>query len=409
MTTLRIALRNYADFENALQEEAHLFEAVHAGVAVKLIPLGIRELHETAIRDGGLRSGHFDLALLCTDWLGECFEKGAIEDLHDWNHHRPVTNWPTGWSPTLVRPLRFGTKLSALPWHDGPQCLVYRSDIFKDPNRRAAFQSQFGRDLLPPATWEEFEQVARFLTEPETNLYGTAFAAHPDGHNTLYDFVLQIWSRGGELTDLEGRPHLLSLESIQALDFYRSTVRNPSLCHPRSTHLDSTQSGDLFLGGEVAMMANWFGFASRAIRPGSHLEDKVAIAPLPAVVGADRVSLSVFWALAMGAGSLHKSLAWDFLRFVTAPERDLGITHHGAVATRLSSWRDPDLRSRIPVYAQIEALSLRARTLPGGPAMATFASIVDGILTRALRTLDPTVTILEEAQKEVDRAQLRIL
>ena len=31
--------------------------------------------------------------------------------------------------------------------------------------------------------------------------YGTVFAAFPDGHNTLYDFALQLWSRGGELTD----------------------------------------------------------------------------------------------------------------------------------------------------------------------------------------------------------------
>ncbi|MGA8043665.1 MAG: extracellular solute-binding protein, partial [Terracidiphilus sp.] len=248
-----------------------------------------------------------------------------------------------------------------------------------------------------------------FLTEPENNLYGTAFAAYPDGHNTLYDFVLQTWSRDGDLTDLEGRPQLVSPASIQALDFYRAIVRNPALCHPRSANLDSTQSGDLFLNGEVAMMTNWFGFAARACRPGSPLEGKVAIAQVPCEDGADSVSLSVFWALAMGSGSLQKPLAWDFLRFVTSPERDLGITHHGAVGARLSTWRDPGLRAEVPVYAQVENISLRARTLPAGPSMAAFASIVDGIMTRALRTTDPTVTILEEAQQEVDRAQLRLL
>lgn len=409
MTTLRIALRNYADFEHALQEEAHLFEAVNAGVKVELVPLGIKDLYNAAIFNGGLAAGHFDLALLVTDWLAECANCGAVEDLQPWQVRRPIAQWPTGWSPTLVRPLLFGKALTALPWHDGPECIVYRSDLFSDPNRRLAFRAQYGRDLTPPATWSEFEQVASFFTSPEANLYGTVFAAVPDGHNTLYDFVLQIWTRGGDLTDLEGRPQLNSDAAVRGLEFYRNTVRNPVLCHPRATSLDSTQSGDLFLAGEVALMANWFGFAARAGRAGSALQGKIDIAPLPVEHGCDPTSLSVFWAFAMGSGSRNKSLAWDFLRFVAAPEQDLRMTHHGTVSVRLSTWRNPTLHKEIPVYTKLERLSMRSRTLPSGPGMAAFASIVDGVMTRALRTVDPTVAILDEAQQQVDRAQLRLV
>jgi len=409
VTTLRIALRNYADFESALQEEAHLFEALNAGVRIELVPLGIKELHQEAIADHGLASGRFDLALLVTDWLAEGVSSGSIEDLQPWHLRRPIPQWPTGWSPTLVRPLLFDKTLSALPWHDGPECLVYRSDLFSDPNRRLAFRAQYNRNLTPPATWGEFEEVARFFTNPESNLYGTAFAALPDGHNTLYDFVLQIWSRDGDLTDYEGRPLLTSDAAVQGLEFYRNAVRNPSICHPHSTTLDSTQSGDLFLAGEVAMMTNWFGFAARAARVGSHLRGKIEIAPLPVHPGCDPVSLSVFWALAMGAGSRQKALAWDFLRFVTAAEQDLRITEHGAVGVRLSTWRSPALHDDIPAYAQLERISMRARTLPSCRSMAAFASIVDGVITRALHTVDPTVAILEEAQQQVDRAQLRLV
>ena len=409
MTTLRIALRNYADFENALQEEAHLFEALNAGVRVELVPLGIRELRHLAIVNGGLASGHFDLALLVTDWLSECVAAGAIEDLEPWHKSRPIAQWPTGWSPTLVRPLLFGKVLSALPWHDGPECLVYRNDLFHDPNHRMAFRAQFGRDLAPPSNWSEFEEIARYFTSPENNLYGTAFAAVPDGHNTLYDFILQTWTRGGDLVDIEGRPCLNSDAAVRGLEFYRSTVRNPSLCHPRSTAVDSTQSGDLFLGGEVAMMANWFGFAARACRPGSPLQGKVAIAPLPVEYGCDPTSLSVFWAMVMGSGSREKSLAWSFLRFITAPEQDLKMTDHGTVAVRLSTWRNQSLQERVPVYSQLERISMCARTLASCPAMASFATIVDNLMTRALSTVDPTIAILEEAQRQVDSAQLRLV
>jgi len=400
MTTLRLALRNYSDFENALTEEARLFEAHHPGVKVELDSIGIHELYKSAITDGGLRDGHYDLALLVTDWLSEGMAGGAFEDLLPWHQRIPIHDWPHGWPRSLREPLIFADRLSSLPWHDGPECLVYRTDLFNDPARREAYRSQSFLELAPPATWEEFEQVARFFTGP--GLYGTVFAAFPDGHNTLYDFAIQLWSRGGELLDSSGKPLITTPQALAAVDFYRRVVRDSSLCHPQSPSLDSTQSGDLFLAGEVAMMPNWFGFAARSGREGSPLAGKVAIAPIPTANGAPHVSLSVFWVLAMARGSRHKELAWQFLRFVSSAERDLGITRHGAVGTRLSTWRNPELQARIPAYRDVESVSLGARRLPTGPGMAAFAAIIDGVVTRALTTNDSTADILRSAQSDID-------
>ena len=286
-------------------------------------------------------TGSFDLALLVTDWLAEGLATGALEDLQPWQNHLPIPDWPEGWARSLVQPLTFGAKLSSLPWHDGPECLVYRADLFADPERRAAYRAQFARELTPPTTWEQFEETARFFTDARAGLYGTVFAAFPDGHNTLYDFALQLWSRGGELFDSAGEAQLTS---PQALAWHSISIA-ASCAIERcailgSPQLDSTQSGDVFLSGEVAMMANWFGFAARSCREGSPLAGKVAIAPIPAESGTAPVSLSVFWALAMGAGSRDKDLAWEFLRFVASPERDLAITRHGTVGVRLSTWRN---------------------------------------------------------------------
>ena len=257
------------------------------------------------------------------------------------------------------------------------------------------------------AYWDIQNDHATFFTDPAANRYGTVFAAFPDGHNTLYDFALQLWSRGAELTDSTGHPLLTTPRALSALEFYRHIVRDPHLCHPKSPQLDSTQSGDLFLSGEVALMVNWFGFAARSGREGSPLDGKVAIAPIPTGYGAQPVSLSVFWALAMGRGSRQKELAWQFLRFVVSPERDLGITRHGTVGCRLSTWRNPELQSRIPVYREVEAISLGARQLPTGPHMAAFATIIDQVITRALNTDEPSAAILESAQREMDAKGIR--
>ncbi|HSZ17968.1 MAG TPA: extracellular solute-binding protein, partial [Terracidiphilus sp.] len=162
MTTLRIALRHYSDFENALQEQARLFAASRPGITVQLVSLGIHELYQTALTDGGLREGRYDLALLVTDWLAEGITSRSLEDLQMWQDRLPIPDWPQGWPRSLVRPLIFDGKLSSLPWHDGPECLVYRSDIFVDPKRREDFLAQFGRALEPPVTWQEFAETAQF-------------------------------------------------------------------------------------------------------------------------------------------------------------------------------------------------------------------------------------------------------
>ncbi|HEY6487988.1 MAG: sugar ABC transporter substrate-binding protein [Terracidiphilus sp.] len=407
MTTLRIALRNYSDFENALGEEARLFETTHSGVTVELVSVGIHELYQSALTDGGLRDGIFDLALLVTDWLAEGIASGALEDLNAWQRRVPILDWPDGWASSLVRPLILDGKLSSLPWHDGPECLVYRSDLFDDPQQRAAFYSRFGRELAAPTTWQEFEETARFFTDRASGAYGTVFAAFPDGHNTLYDFALQVWSRGGELTDGSGKPLLTTPVVVRAFDFYRRMVCDNGVSHPRSVALDSTQSGDLFLAGGIATMVNWFGFAARSERDGSPLIGKVAIAPIPADPGCRPVSLSVFWALAMASGSRKKELAWEFLRFAASAERDLGIARHGTVGARLSTWRNTALQAQIPMYKEIETIAQGARQLPTGPQMAAFASIIDTMVTQAVLTSRDSAAILEEAQGQIESKGIR--
>jgi multiple sugar transport system substrate-binding protein len=43
--------------------------------------------------------------------------------------------------------------------------LYYRTDLFEDAANKEAFQAQHGRDLAPPTTWEEYDQIQAFFTE----------------------------------------------------------------------------------------------------------------------------------------------------------------------------------------------------------------------------------------------------
>jgi multiple sugar transport system substrate-binding protein len=398
---LRIAVREFVDFENAFAEQIALYREEHPDIEFEAIPLDLHKLHGELFEKGGLRSGTWDIGFLSTDWIAEAVDDGVIEELTPYLQRKPVADWPQGWARSIVEPLVFGDKLYTLPWHDGPECLIYRCDLFEDSGERAAFRNQYGYDLKPPATWQQFTDIAHFFTRPAENLYGTLFAAFPDGHNTLYDFALQLWSRGGEFEDENGNAILDAPEAVAALEFYRNTIRDASMCYPGAEQFDSTRSGDVVLSGAIAMMVNWFGFAARCDRPGSPLRGKIGIAPIPAEEGTVPASLSVFWTLGIGSGSKHKQAAYDFLHFLTQPELDLGIVKHGTVGVRLSTWRDAQVQRQIPAYSKIEEISLGARKLPRSKNLPAFAAILNDVAIEALTTEEASKAILAKAQQRI--------
>src|SRR5271156_2679537 len=297
MNPLRIAIRSFADFESAFAAQIAAYRQLHPEIEVEAVSLDLRSLEGAVLGSNGLRAGGWDLAIFPTDWIGAAVRTAALEPLAPWIEASPLPGWPEGWPACLREPLRQRGGFYCIPWHDGPECLIYRKDLFEEAAEGKAFAAQFGRQLAPPRTWHEFHETARFFTRPSQGLYGTVFAAYPDGHNTLYDLVLQVWSRGGELYTSEGLPMLASSQVVEALDYYRRIVNDRQACFPGCGRVDSIRSGDIFLSGQIAMMVNWFGFAARCDRPDSPLRGKIAISSIPSDEGKPPASLSVFWNL----------------------------------------------------------------------------------------------------------------
>lgn len=391
-TVLRIAVREFAPFESAIAAQFADFVR-HSGVSarIELDVLDLNTLHHKAIAQSGLALGDYDIAFLCTDWLAQAQAMGQLADLAPLLAQRPASDYPQGWSPSLTTMQAFAGGVWGLPYHDGPECLVYRKDLLA------------AAGLAVPGTWDEYHVAARRLHDPANGVSGTALALFPDGHNGFYDFCIHIWSRGGEPFTPAGRPNFASPQAHEALDFLRTLARDTQAIAPGARETDSVQSGMLFAAGKVAMMANWFGFAAYAdTAPDSAVRGLVDVAPLPAGTGGSTVSLNVFWVLAIGSGSTHRDLAWDFLRHCTRPEMDRLTTSHGAIGTRRSTWADPAVNAAIPYYHRLDWLHQSARTLPHTTRLADFSHIIDDVLGQAVTGERTTADLLGEAQRRAE-------
>jgi multiple sugar transport system substrate-binding protein len=403
---IKFAVREFGPFEAAVEKVWQAYcNKTGCTLQLEAVPMDLPLLHDTILGKEGLLNGDWDIAHLNTDWIAEAHAKGAIEDLAPYIQKRPPDDFPGGWSKSLLGMQAIRDQVVGLPFHDGPECLIIRKDLFEDAEEKEAYFRKFKKELAPPQNWDDFVTIARFFQRPEQNLYGTVFAAYPDGHNTVFDFCLQLWTRGGELVDSSGKIHIDTPAALEGLEFYRNILRDNTVVHPDCAKFESVRAGVAFARGEVAMMVNWFGFASLCeVDPNSKVKGKVDILDIPRGGAGLGTSLNVYWLYAIGSGSKHKDVAYNFIRFAVNEQNDKLLTLEGGIGCRLSTWHDPEINRVIPYYNKLETLHNNSKTLPCHADWARTAAIIDEVVRKALHTDAPVGVILKEGQQQINLA-----
>lgn len=405
MEKIRIAVRKFDPFESTLQK---LWDAFclqnNIKMEAEMIPLDLHDLYETTISEKGLKEGKWDIAHINTDWIFDAVNENAVLNLFSLIGENPPENYPFGWHKSLLHLQKLSNGIYGLPFHDGPECLIYRKDLFENQTERENFKKQLGYQLSTPKTWQEFAEIAAFFNRPEQNLYGCVFANYPDGHNMVFDFCLQLWTRGGSLLNKKNQIDIHNEAAIKALDFYRKMVNDKNAVHPKSREFGSVEAGLTFAQGQAAMAINWFGFASMAeVIEESKVKGKIDITSLPSDPGYKTASLNVYWLYTIGSGSKHQKLAYDFLRFATTPESDKLLTTEGGIGCRKSTWKDEEINTLIPFYHKLEMLHENALTLPQTPIWPKVAELIDGAVLKAIETDISSEILLKETQEKISK------
>lgn len=402
--TFTIAVRKFGPFESAMQKFWAQY-CLHSGCTLELemVVMDLHELHQRTLTEEGLKNGDFDIAHINTDWIYEGFLAGAFEILNPFIEENPPIDFPQGWSSSLLGLQQFDGQIVGLPFHDGPECLLYRKDLFESHKEQAAYLEKYGKRLTVPKTWDDFYQVSTFFNRPEANLYGSIFACYPDGHNAVFDYCLQLWTRGGSLLDENGAINIHTPASLEGLDFYRKIVNDQNAVHPGSAQFDSVAAGVAFGRGEAAMMINWFGFAAMCeVDSNSKVKGKVYVDLLPSNPDQNSASLNVYWLYTIGKGSQNKAVAYDFLRYITNVANDKLLTLEGGIGCRISTWNDVEINRVIPYYHKLETLHVVAKMLPQRKNWAKIATIIDHMVLAAINTNEASEAILANAQQQIN-------
>jgi multiple sugar transport system substrate-binding protein len=264
-----------------------------------------------------------------------------------------------------------------------------------DPAERAAFLEATGRELAPPETWQEYEELVRFFHRPDRGLYGAVEERDPAAAWMLWlPRYLSQASPYQPLFNEEMRPLIDSPEGIAATESYIATVAySPPGITDKGNNYSFTMP--LYMRGKAFAVMNTLATAKLLNGDGSLVHDKYLPLPIPGtridgeLVRRNTIIYGNNLVIPQGAG--NRKLAFLYAMWITSPEisaRSVGVRGGFTDPYRWHHLKDPRI---VEVYTK-PALRVFADawpfTLPPGtglPGDSDYLAVLDLNLTQAAR------------------------
>lgn len=174
------------------------------GIRIEVVHKNDRTIMNDLDRGPG-RGDTLDVIVVRHRWLGALVQKGQVQpidsfltdsSLHDASfvpRDQLFTNW---WQELSS----YGGSTYGYPYTGLTTFLCYRKDLLDNPANQRDFKTRYHRDLKPPATWQEYTQLAEFFTRPTEHFYGT-YIQGKQGLALWYEWLNLVYSFGGNILD----------------------------------------------------------------------------------------------------------------------------------------------------------------------------------------------------------------
>jgi multiple sugar transport system substrate-binding protein len=203
--------------------------------------------------------------------------------------------------------------------------LYYRTDIFGDPKLQQAYKAKYNQDLRVPKTWDEYNQVAQFITDQlAPNVYGAVhFRAAGDPGNQ-FSFLQQYRNNGGKFFDEQTMK--AKLDSAAGLTTFEQMIAANKASVPGNNEMNAVTAWVAWLQGKSAMLFSWpptgrmsenYAQRDKAISfvPNSTIVGKVGYAVVPG----GNPEMASGYVKALAADSSNEEAAYLFMQWATSP------------------------------------------------------------------------------------------
>ena len=255
-----------------------------------------------SLADGGV-------ILPIDDYVAKYMDKSDLEDYHPLYQFLPT-----------YKGKRWGF------FDDGDVlALYYRTDIFGDAKLQQAYQAKYKKKLEVPKTWDEYSQVAQFITDQlAPKVYGAVHFRKAGSPGNQFSFLQQYRANGGKFFDEQSMKAQLDLPA--GITTFKQMIAANKASVPGNNDMDAVAAWVAWLQGKSAMLFSWpptgrmtenYAQRDKAINfvPQSQIVGKAGYAVMP---GGNPEQASGY-VKSLAADSNNEEAAYLFMQWATSP------------------------------------------------------------------------------------------
>lgn len=380
------------------------------GIKINVVELQFPDLYSKAIAEHIAGSGAYDVLSINGGWLPDFAESGVVEQLDPYMDKYMNKAELEDINARFIPFMKWDDKTWGL-YDDGDIFIMYyRKDWFEDKQNQADFKAKFNRDLTPPKTWTEWDEVCSFFTEKfsKDGIYGCALQrAEGQVYEWFYD---HFRVNGGKFFDDNMKATINSEAGVKTLT---EMVASNKFMPPGVEKWDFLAVLSAWLDGKAGMIITWppiarwsEGYGTQTSQlswvPKTTVAGKVGYAIPPG----GHSELAGGFDLAVSADSKNKEAAYLFIQWLQS--KDISLER-----VKLPfALRDPYRNSHYndPLYQSLWATAkdylstLKAAGDAGLADLALYSSreydeAADKAVTAAMGGADPKASLDQAAQQ----------
>ena len=379
-----------ADAAKLLAGLAREYEKDHPGVTIK-DSAGASTTDEliTKLQAGFAGDTYPDISYAYGSWVSKLGNSGRTLDI------KPlIDDDPEAWEefPEAARQTAtVNDHVVGMPAVIGNLAVVYN---------RKLLQAAGLDDPSPDWTWDDFREYAKALNDPAKKISGTAYSV-AGNEDTTWHLWPQLWQNGGDVLDDEGMPAFNSDAGVEALEYWRQLAQDD-----QSVYLDQNgeKYGQMFNAGSIGMTITgpWVLYDLKT----NKMDYGVQV--LPGTDG-DHQKVGGFdlWTLFDHHDTNKAAVAYDFTKWLTAPEQDVRYNvANGNLPLRSSAATTPEFEQYVKDYpgadvfmANMENAIKPRPTVEGYQAMSI--EVGQAIAAALLGDKTPQEALDEAAEKSI--------
>lgn len=239
--------------------------------------------------------------------------------------------------PLAIQNSTVNGQLVQLPRHSDVSNLFYQKSLYEDAKNKSSFKAEYGYDLTPPQTWDQFRDQAIFFAD-SPNFYGTQYVGKDEAiTGRFYELLV---ANGGALFDENWNPTFNSAAGVKTVQWFKDLYDAKAVPAGVLNYLwDDTGLG--FASGTVALNLDWAGWASFFNDPeNSRVAGNIGLVRAPVGAGGKRSGWSGSHSFSITQECDNVAAAASFITFLTDHDRQMVEARTGLLPTRTRVWTE---------------------------------------------------------------------